>query len=464
MRVTTGIVISLCWLISGLGHTRSVAAEMKLTNSGPAVKGNSISQSADRPALDPAEIYRLVRELNHPLPSRRKAAARQLARCGPVVIPELQKAIKGGELEAALAAKKLLVELQAVFLFGADVQLRINRSEIRWDEPFKLEIIASNPTAAGMRIPWSGNPPTTQAAEENNDKSQVVGMLTVADWLTVKGPSGDEIELRHEPIARDPAIEQAVRQLAEGDAPFHKIIAGEHAVLTIPAFNRGWMRFPMLAAGEYSIRFRYQPQWDDSSWIEEGIGLVKSEPVTAKVTQSAPAVVRKFVHPMRCHLVRKNNKLVVNLENTWDRRLWINSNIGSEWPSHAKLSWVIEPVKKGRRGQASRPSGNKHFTPFQIVTGETGPRFQTDRVMIVTPGEKIVIARVAVEEILRKAQQSLRKPIGVCRILVRYTNLAGPVKLKKELKTLGRKASIPTHIYTGTLISEGIILEAAGGP
>lgn len=357
---------------------------------------------------------------------------------------------KSGGLEAALSARDLLAELQSAILIGARVRLEVDRARVAWNEPFTLTVQALNPTGEKIEVPWpaGGDLPATRPAER--DAHQVGALLDAGDFLVVAGPDGDALEPRVEPIERDPAVYDAVNIRARGTPPSHTVSAGGTDRLAIREFNRGWARYPMLAAGRYTIRFSYQPQWKDKSWTKEQFGLVESEPIRVEVTQGAPEAIRTAETPLRLSTRAAGDFLVAEVESLWDRELWLNLNLGEDIITHAQLQWQMRWEKD--QGGEEEPA---RWTP-----DSTGDRFRPELMRVVKPGGKLAVGKVRAATLREALRGTTSNPPAKVEVSVRYTSVGTPAQIRENMSEQRQVGQVPTQLFSGTLSSEPIVFDA----
>lgn len=371
-------------------------------------------------------------------------------------------------MEAALSARDLLAELQSAILIGAQVRLEVDRARVPWDETINLTVHAFNPTGEPIEVPWEaeggrdqrtaahgqdtrparGGPDARSPVDEGAeaDVRQVSAMMDAGDFLVVTGPDGQPIEMRVEPIERDSEVYAAVNLRARGTPPSHPVPAGGSARLVIPAFNRGWARYPMLAAGKYTIQFSYQPQWNEPAWTKEGFGLVRSEPVTVEIVTPAPQSIRTGESPLHLEIARDGELLVATLESRWDRDLWINLNLGDDLHAQARIEWRL--LGEG---------GGDEDGPVSWAPDSTGDAFRTELVRRIRPGERMVISRVPIAT-LRECASKLSKRLVEAKVQVRYASLGSAPQIREEMSERGRKVHVPAHLYSGTISSQAVPL------
>jgi hypothetical protein len=465
--------------------TRSLALGALIT----AAPASQPASWAGRPSE--MQIREMIRQLNHPIHARRRAAIRQLAEWGPVAFPELRQAAKSGNMETALSARELLGELESAVLIGAQVRLEVDRPRIAWNEGFTLTVHALNSTGEKIEVPWPAGgdaaprqpgksdgrraetPPQRGGRESHSqdpamsalgrggkeggrdahppvdEPGQVAAMMDAGDFLVVTGPDAKQIDLRVEPIERDERVYEAVNLRARGVPPSHPMPAGASDRLVIPAFNRGWARYPMLRAGRYTIAFSYQPQWNDPSWTKDGFGRVQSEPVTVEVTEAAPEAIRTAQGPLRLNLKRDGESLAAEVESTWDHELWINLNIGDDLRTHARIDWLLRAKGGGEK------KGGEDREPIRWIPASTGDAFSLDRVRRLRPGERLVIGRAPVAALREQLSKEVNPPVHV-EVSARYVCVATGPDIREVTANKGRAVKAPTHLYSGTLTSEAV--------
>lgn len=407
---------------------------------------------ATRPASAPAPETRAairvaVGELDHPRPERRRDAARRLAGWGPLALPDLQEAAAGPRLERALAARDLLAQLGEVFLFGGIVRLEADRREVAWDEPFDLILHVANPGEAPLRLPWSIDP-DPPGGESEADAAQVAAVLSVADFLTVTGPDGQPVAPRVDPIDRDARVRETINVLASQSPPTGTIAPGASARLVLRAFNRGWARYPMLSAGIYSIAFACQPEWNDARWTAQGLGRVEAPPLRVHVRSDAPEAVRMSDRPMAAVLRREGDSLVAELVNTWDRPQWVSLNLGGPPETHAAVEWRLPSVDHDR------------LDAVNLETGADEPLVRPERFRPLEPGQALEVVRVPVAAIQARLRDLGIPSAQAHAIAFSYRHLPSAEALRLQLKAAGRRVAVPRHLFSGTVTSEPVPLEA----
>jgi len=410
---------------------------------GPATTTSPVPANQTAPP-DETQIRQAVRLLSHPSPAQRKAAARRIAAWGRLPFGELQKAAAGADLEAALSARELLTELDSAILIGGQVTLGVDRPRIAWDQPITLAVRVNNPTMAPIRVPWPQSPSSRPA---NDDAEQVGAMLDVADFLTVTGPDAQPVELRFEPLDGDPAVYAAVTSRAGRSPPSHLLAPGGEVTLQVRQFNRGWARYPLLAAGRYRIAFAYQPEWKDASWTAEGLGRVRAEPVTLEVLQAAPENIRRAFRPLELTLNRRGEHIEATVISTWDRTIWLNLGFGPDPGRYAKLQWRFQPAG-GDETQVWEPEPQARAAPVG------------DRVKRLESGAAIPIAQIALGEVYPRALRATATSPSRCEVALRYLNLVPTTRIRDELRAKAPAGDVPSTVFTGALLSDPLMLDS----
>ena len=411
----------------------------------PAATTSSVPATRAAPP-DEDQIRQAVRLLSHPSLTQRRAAARRLAAWGRLSFGELQKAAAGPDLEGALAARELLAELDSAVLVGGQVTLGVDRPRIAWDEPLTLTVRVNNPTAALIRVPWpTPRPPSSRPA--NDDAEQVGALLDVADFLTVTGPDGQDVELRFEPLDGDPAVYAAVTTRAGRNPPSFLLAPGGEVTLQVRQFNRGWARYPLLAAGRYRIAFAYQPEWKDVSWTAEGLGRVQAGPVTLDVVQAAPESIRHATRPLELTLLRRGEYIEATVVSTWDRAIWLYLGFGPDPERYAKLQWRFKPAGTDE-AQVWEPEPEARAAPV----GE--------RIKRLASGAAFPLARIALAEVYPRARRATATSPSRCEVAFRYMSVVSAARIRDELQVKAPATEVPTSVFTGALLSEPLVVDS----
>jgi len=338
-------------------------------------------QAAEEGPVTEDRIEALVRDLGDRSYEVRTNATRRLCAVGLPATEALRRAAEGPKAEIALRARAVLDTLDRLLFAGVDIELAFTASSIRWDEPVDLELRLHNRCPYPSRVAFE--PDAAKRAEATKDAAQVGAMLDVADWLRVRGPDGRDIELRVDDILTDESVAAAVDERVRGGGAV-LLPPGERAVLSIPSFNRGWARYPLLDAGEYTVSFDYTPPWEDEALAAERAGRVMSNTARVKVTTSAPQAVTRSRREALLSLEPEGTVLVAALTNTSDLHVMVNANFGASAP-FAQAHWVygLGEARHEIAAFARGPSGWRQFDASKLVE--------------LAPGERVVLARIGLD-------------------------------------------------------------------
>lgn len=370
------------------------------------------AQTPGLPASAPApdQLARWVRELAHPQPRTRREAFDRLMTWGPLAYHDLRQAVHGPSLEAAFLADDLLESMGEVLFVGAGVKLQVDAARIAWDQPLTLTVQVENHGTWPVPVSWAAGQPVVAPSD---DPGQAGAMLDAADFLEVLGPDGRPVDLRVDPIEPGTALAAAIRVRAGNKPPSHELPPGASTRLIIPAFNRGWVRYPLLEAGRYAIRFVYQPPWRDEGWVERGFGAITSPPVVVEVTAAAPPHVRGQDRQMGLRSRVTADAVSLELVSTWDRPLCVNLNLGGPAETHARVVWaLVEPSPREDRD-----------ADFDLDVTNSGPAFDSQRIRVLAPGESVELVRVSRAALLEACQAVMGAPLAPgkpVRLSVRY--------------------------------------------
>lgn len=350
----------------------------------------STSQLKNNPATN-EEIARHIRELGDPSYSRRSEATRRLLAIGPKTIPQLRAAAQSDAYEIALRAQTILACLDRLWFSGVDVSLTFSKTSFAWDDPVDLTIVLLNRSTTAARVPFeweSGSSDTDRRLDEPiDDARQVVTMLDLADFLRVTGPDGSLLELRVDDLAIDPAVLEAVQKRISRD-PVTILEPQQRMTIRIPAFNRGWARYPLFDRGRYEIAFAYRPAWNDDELLTDAVGAVFSDPVLLTVTTSAPDVISRDGVGATVTVERVGDELIAKLINRDDQIAWINTNFGQGAP-FAEGAWVF-----------SRDAA-VHEQRIAPGSGRLWREFEADRLRMLPPGGEVELARLSLADARR---------------------------------------------------------------
>lgn len=345
-----------------------------------AVWGEARAQSGRLDETDePARVRRiaeLIVALGDESYDARTRALQDLIEIGPDVLPPLREAARSDDAEVALRARHAVEKFGRVLLAGAEIELSAEPAAVQWNEPFALRVRITNHSAQPCQTPFA--PDLSKGVAADRDDLQVAAMLDLADFLRVVGPDGRTIQFYCEPIEEDERIERIVRARAER-APFTALGGGMTQIIELPGFNRGWARYRMLAAGEYTIRFLYQPDWRDAELARRQVGRVSSGPAKVVVRTAADRVIRESERRVMGRVVRRGGEWVAVLQNVHDRRTYVNTNWGDDILRRARLTWLI-PLERGGIAKVVHRSGRNPFLRERVVGMDALERVEIARI------------------------------------------------------------------------------------
>jgi len=401
-------------------------------------------------AVDEAGVAALVRRLGDPSYDVRTRATRRLCALGHRAAPALVQAAAGEEFEVALRSQNILDLLDSLYFGGCSVTLAADRSRTAWDAPVELTVTFRNQSGYRAFLPVDRRAP---AADEPRQAAarQVGDLIDLADYLRVTGPGGEPIAPRVDDIRADPLVAEAIEWRAEG-GPVAELPPGGELVVRLPAFNRGWARYPLLEAGAHRVVFDYHPQWDDAVFREQEVGRVTSEPVAIEVTAAAPPAVRNGRQTATVSVGREGDELIARLTNHDDLPIRVNTNWGDRAPPLAALVWSV--VTAGDIVELNP-------TRTGPLPGESG--FSRNRVIDVAPGASIELGRIGLKRVLASA--AVERLAGgtafeVAAALVNQCDLCWqrahtPPLLNHPRAPAGLRTPLPRRMITGHLTGSG---------
>ncbi|UCG34076.1 MAG: hypothetical protein JSU68_05460, partial [Phycisphaerales bacterium] len=369
----------------------------------------------------------------------RADAMRDLIAMGPDALPMLREAAEANDMEIALRAEEVIRVFEQVMFAGATVELTAEPSAARWDQPFTIRASITNNSSEPCRTPFA---PAEHAPRPTSPEAEQVGaLLDLADYLVVKGPDGRVIRLHTEPIDEDLAVETAVRWRVEAE-PVGSLDGGGTLTIRIDDLNRGWARYRMLEAGEYTVQFVCEPQWGDMELVRRQVGRVASEVIRIRVTEAAPEVIRKAERPLAGEVKLNAEEYVAYITNTWDRPLFLNTNWGSEPRRHAMLTWYL------------RTESGQMFEHEPFPEREA---FSLERIVPLEPGERVAVAQITREAAAAAVGQADRLAVEgphgfvyanfLRRGTARPSEWSGLPEDREAFERIARE--LPPHIFTG---------------
>ncbi len=345
-----------------------------------------IALAQDRSLLGSAtsdEVKSLIGDLGHPVYATRQFATRRLCVVGAEAIEPLREAAQGEDIETSLRARSLLATLEQLWFSGVDVRLDVSNPRLEWNESVDVVITLTNRSRYEARVPFTLE--VDDIGSPNADARQVADLLDAAEWLKVRADGGREIELRLDNVADDPEVLSVVQERLEG-GPSSVIPAGEQRIVRVRKFNRGWARFPLLDAGEYTVVLEYAPDWTDPILAAHRVSRVTSNEARLTVTRPAPEAVSRGGAEAELSVRREGKVLVAALTNRTDLTLYVNTNFGSALP-FAEGRWIVE-------------SGERRSEIATLMErGRTWLDFRSSGIKAVDAGETIELARLEAVEV-----------------------------------------------------------------
>ncbi len=353
---------------------------------------------ADEPALSapaaPGEVARLIGELSDPSYDRRMFATRRLVAIGREALAPLSEAARGSDLETALRAQRIVRILESILFAGCELTIEFSKPRIRWDEPVDLRVTIENKSRFTATVPFEFE--ANESGERPSDAMQVALMLDVGEWLLFLRPDGTPPQMRVDDIAADPDVLDVVQERL-GTGPTSELAAGRKVTIVAPSFNRGWARFPLLEAGEYTAVFEYSPQWSDEALAGSQVGRLRSNTARLSVVEAAPTAVSRSETFAEVVLIREGSPrqaegktpqpeggtLVARLTNRHDLPLVINRNFGPA-PPFAQGQWVYDHGEKSIELALGKPVGLgwEDFRSEELIEVASGQSIELDRIAL----------------------------------------------------------------------------------
>lgn len=386
----------------------------------------------EKPRLDApttgAEIAKLIADLGDPAYMTRAYATRRLAAIGTTAYDQVKAASIGDDPETAMRARRILAIYDRLLFFNAEVTVSFSRSKIAWTDPVDLVVTVTNRGKHSLKVPFAIK--SSERENRSADALQVADMLDIGDFIHVRNPQGKNVDLRVDEISLDPDIVAVVQQRLNG-GPFAEVAAGQRVTLTVHDFNRGWARYPLLEAGEYSVTFEYIPDWRDPELEEASAGRIVSAPTTVTVVDSAPAEVSRNGIEADCRLAREGDFLVAYLVNRTDHVAVVNRNFGNSLP-FARGDWVFESGPVLKELSAERQ------------LNQTWKDFRVDNLTEVAPGGSLEIARVNLKKLRKRfADVGVDLAGETGSVHFQYSNACDRLWQSRERAILTQDGAIP---------------------
>jgi hypothetical protein len=328
-----------------------------------------------------AEISRLISQLSDPSYAKRTYATRRLCAIGPAAYDAVKSTSASDDPEAALRASRILAIYDRLLFFNAEVTLSFSRSKIGWKDSVDLMVTIASRGSHPVKVPFAIDP--ADRASRSADAMQVADMLDIGDWIHLQSPQGKSIDLRVDEISLDPEVVRVVQERLNG-GPTGRVAPGQRFTLTARDFNRGWARYPLLEAGEYTVTFEYVPDWRDAKLADAGIGRVVSSPATLTVVEAAPATVSRNGIEADCRIAQEGDSVVAYIVNRTDHVAIVNKNFGNSLP-FASGDWVFESGVTATE------------VPVAPDSHKTWKAFRAENLVEVPPGESLAVARIGLK-------------------------------------------------------------------
>jgi hypothetical protein len=327
-----------------------------------------------------------------------------------------------------LRARRILEILDSIYFAGCTVHLAFSRSETAWAAPLDLVVSIENQGTHPARVPFELESP--EGDKRPADSRQVAHMLDVAEWLSLVGPNGKMVELRVDEIAADAQV-TAVVEARLGTGPVSTVLPGDRMVVTLKDFNRGWARYPLLDAGEYTAVLEYVPPWKDEVMAAAQIGRARSNSAGLVVTEAAPATVSRSGAEASVAVKREGPTLVGRLINRSDLSIYVNLNLGPTTP-FAQARWLIQ-------------AGEKTIElPVEPSAQGSLASFQADRLVEVAAGQSTEIGRISATELHEAvAKRDAAWDWSAASVRLAYVNLCDRAWQLRERAGALRNADVP---------------------
>ena len=404
-----------------------------------------------------SEIAGLVDKLGHHSPKVRDEATERLLDLGPAAITALKEAAAADDLETTLRAKALLAVFDQLLFAGAAVELEVSADRIDWDDSVDLMVRVRNPSPYPVHLPFDRADRDETASER--PARQVGDLLDVAEYLQVLAPNGDPVSLRVDDILQDDEVRAAVRVRVD-DPPLTDLEPGGTHVHRVVGFNRGWARYPLLHSGAYRIQLVYQPQWSDDKLTGAQVGRVESNVVSITVGSPAPEVVRLARAPARLQLERRDDSVVLSLQNLDDLAVWVNVWLDPrECPPAARVAWSVQCGDAMEELGLAIPAG-----------GADEEGFSRSKLVELDPGSAVELQRFPLSAAAGAARcPGSSGPDQSVAIRASYTNLTsfawqrehaasllGDPRAPEALRTPLPKRMLTTSLHSSSLPLKGV--------
>jgi len=390
-----------------------------------AVLGGPPPDRSDR--VSPEGIAKFVAGLGDASYDTRTVAFRQLCVIGVDAREALEKAAEGSDAEASIRATQILSIFEQLLFAGCEVTIEFSKQDIAWTDPVDLRITIVNHSRYEAQIPFDrpgGSKPTLEG-----DARQVADMLDASELVRVRAGDGRELELRMDDIAGDEQVAQALQSRLDIHTT-SSLAAGETVHITIREFNRGWARYAMLDAGEYTVVLDYTPEWQDSALLVARAGRVVSNIARLKIRDGAPPNISRGGSQPGIVVEQVADAFIAKIENRTDQPVVVNANFGGSAP-FADGRWTVE--------------SDEHRIDVGALTqiAPTWKDFAAEKLLKVAPGATVELSRVPVAKLCQASKEAA--PGGSTGWTVRfaYSNLCDRNWQVRQGDSFAKDAQVP---------------------
>ncbi len=423
---------------------------------GPKPASGQASERAAQPAN--AEVAAWIEKLAAPKYQDRIEATRRLCQLGPVAREALRAACKSESFEISTRAQQLVAVLDRQFFSGIRVTLTASKTSVAWDEPFDVVIELENASAFEARVPFELGALPVADSTTLTDLQQATAMVDAGDFLEATDGAGQPVALRLDDINEEPAIHAMISARASA-GPVHVLKPGEKASFVLAQFNRGWARFPLLTAGEATIRFGYVPEWPEDETFgdfnRQRVGEVSSAPIKVRVTRGAPEMLSRSGRMAEIKVEPSGDEYVAKILCLYDKPIQLNIQYGATLP-FAQFHWMLSA------GEEDRMIAGAEQTRSRLTD------FAASGFSILQPGESLELGRVKVARVREACAAPPNPSTQPCRLTASYINLCSRAwqldqerRNAEEWKTMPPqlRTPLPPRIFAGQLRTEAVAIE-----
>ncbi|MCC7293185.1 MAG: hypothetical protein IT449_14085 [Phycisphaerales bacterium] len=405
-----------------------------------------------------AEVAAWIEKLAAPKYQDRIEATRRLCQMGPVAREALRAACKSESFELSTRAQQLVAVLDRQFFAGVRVTLTASKPSVAWDEPLSVVIELENTSAYEARVPLELGAAPAADSTTVTDLQQATAMVDAGDFLEVADGAGQPVALRLDDINEEPAINAMISARASA-GPVQLLKPGEKASFVLAQFNRGWARFPLLTAGEATIRFSYVPEWPEDETFGEfnrqRIGEVSSAPIRVRVTRGAPETLSRSGRMAEIKVEASGDEYIAKILCLYDKPIQLNVQYGATLP-FAQFHWMLSAGEEDRTIPGAEQSRSR-LTDF-AASGFS----------LLQPGESLELGRVKAARVREVCAAPPNPSTQPWRLTASYINLCSRAwqldqqrRSAEEWKTMPPQlqSPLPSRIFAGQLRTEAITLE-----